>query len=117
MSTPQTASEQISVEATSWPGVTAATGRRGEFAFRVGGREIAHLHGDHTAHFAFPKNVGARLREQGRIVDHPIFPGKAGLGARRITSPADIDDVIKLLRLNYDRLVAKHEKAAEISKT
>ncbi len=96
--------------------MTAATGRRGEFAFKVGGREIGHLHGDHAAHFAFPKNVAARLRKQGRIADHPIFPGKAGLGARRITSKADIDDVIKLLRLNYDRLVAKHEQAAEISK-
>jgi hypothetical protein len=117
MSTPQTASEQITEEAASWPGVTAATGRRGEFAFRVGGREIGHLHGDHAAHFAFPKNVGARLREQGRIVDHPIFPGKAGLGARRITSQADIDDVIELLRFNYDRLVAKHEQAAEMPKS
>jgi hypothetical protein len=97
--------------------VTAATGRRGECAFRVGGREIGHLHGDHAAHFAFPKNVGARLREQGRIVDHPIFPGKAGLGAGRITSQADIDDVIELLRLNYDRLVAKHEQAAGMLKS
>ena len=113
MSRPQRASEQITQEATSWPRVTAGTGRRGEFAFRVGGREIGHLHGDHAAHFAFPKHVGARLREQGRIVDHPIFPGKAGLGARRITSQADIDDVIKLLRLNYDRLVAKREPAAD----
>ena len=116
MSKPQRASEQITEKVTSWPGVTAATGRRGEFAFKVGGREIGHLHGDHAAHFAFPKNVAARLRKQGRIADHPIFPGKAGLGARRITSKADIDDVIKLLRLNYDRLVAKHEQAAEISK-
>ena len=115
MSKPQTASEQITEEATSWPGVTAATGRRGEFALRVGDREIGHLHGDHAAHLAFPKNIGARLREQGRIVDHPIFPGKAGLGARTITSQADIDDVIKLLRLNYDRLVAKPKLAAEKS--
>ena len=116
MSKPQTASEQITAEATSWPGVRAATGRRGEFAFRVGGREIGHLHGDHAAHVAFPKNIGTRLREQGRIADHPIFPGKTGLGARRITSQADVDDMIKLLRLNYDRLVAKHQLAAEMPK-
>ena len=88
MSKPQKASEQITEKVTSWPGVTAATGRRGEFAFKVGGREIGHLHGDHAAHFACPKNVAARLRKQGRIADHPIFPGKAGLGAGRITSQA-----------------------------
>jgi Family of unknown function (DUF5519) len=76
MSKPQRASEQNTDEATSWPGVTAGTGRRGEFAFRVGGREIGHLHGDHAPHLAFPKHVAARLREQGRIVDHHYFPAK-----------------------------------------
>ena len=40
MSKVQTASERITEEVTSWPGVTAGPGRRGEFAFKVGGREI-----------------------------------------------------------------------------
>jgi hypothetical protein len=87
MSTPQTASEQIAEEATSWLGVTAATGIRGEFAFRVGGREIGQLHGEHAAHLAFPKNVGARLREQGRIVDHPIFSRQSGPGRAQNHEP------------------------------
>jgi hypothetical protein len=34
-------------------------GRRGEFGFRVGRREIGHLHGDHAAHFSFPKLAGS----------------------------------------------------------
>jgi hypothetical protein len=45
----QAANEKITEEVTSWPGVEAAPGRRGELAFRVGGREIGHLHGDHAA--------------------------------------------------------------------
>src|SRR5438876_918781 len=40
MSETQTASEQITAEVTSWPGVQAGPGRRGEFAFKVEGREI-----------------------------------------------------------------------------
>lgn len=72
----------------------------------MGAREIGHLHGDHAAHFAFPKQVWIDLKEQGRIEDHPVFPGRQGLGARRIGSESDVDDVIALLRLNYDRLVA-----------
>ena len=83
-------------------------GRRGEFAFRVGRREIGHLHGDHAAHFAFPKDVWAELKAQGRIVDHPVFPGRPGFGARRIDGADDVRDVIALLRLNYDRAVAQH---------
>lgn len=104
--TAQTASEQITAEVTSWPGVEAGHGRRGEFAFKVGGREIGHLHGDHAAHFAFPADVGLSLKQQGRAVDHPVFPGRPGLAARRIEDEADVRDVVVLLRLNYDRVTA-----------
>jgi Family of unknown function (DUF5519) len=76
MTREQTPSERITEEVTSWPGVEAGPGRRGEFAFTIGGREIGHLHGDHAAHFGFPKKVWAELKEQGRIQDHPVFPGK-----------------------------------------
>jgi hypothetical protein len=103
-----TASQRITEEVTSWPGVTAGIGRRGEFGFRVGRREIGHLHGDHAAHFSFPKEVWAELYEQGRVVHHPVFPDKAGPAARRIENEADVRDVIELLRLNYDRAVARH---------
>ena len=100
-------SQQITDEVTSWPGVQAGPGRRGEFAFRVGRREIGHLHGDRSAHFSFPKNVWNELYDQGRIVEHPVFPGRQGPGARRITTDEDIQDVIALMRLNYDRVVGR----------
>jgi hypothetical protein len=108
MTNEQTASEQITEEVTSWPGVEAGPGARGEFAFRLGRREIGHLHGDHAAHFSFPKQVWADLMEEGRIVHHPVFPGREGPAARRIENEADLRDVIELLRLNYDRIVARH---------
>jgi Family of unknown function (DUF5519) len=107
MSKVQTASERITEEVTSWPGVTAGPGRRGEFAFKVGGREIGHLHGDKAAHFGFPKQVWRELREQGRIEPHPVFPDKEGPAARQIVDDADVRDVIALLRLNYDREVTR----------
>jgi hypothetical protein len=99
---------QIIAEVTSWPGVDAGPGSRGEFAFKVGKREIGHLHGDHAAHFGFPKDVWHELHEQGRIVHHPVFPGRPGPAARRIRSDADVADVIALLRLNYERAIARH---------
>ena len=107
MSKLQAASERITEEVTSWPGVTAGPGRRGEFAFKVGGREIGHLHGDRTAHFGFPKRVWRELREQGRIEPHPVFPDAEGPAARRIADDGDVDDVIELLPLNYERAVAR----------
>src|SRR3954471_3987298 len=105
--TTSTASEQVRAEVESWPGVESGPGRRGEFAFRVGRREIGHLHGDRAAHFSFPKQVWHELYAQGRVVDHPVFPGKAGPAARAIRDDADVRDVIALMRLNYDRAVGR----------
>jgi Family of unknown function (DUF5519) len=99
-----TPSQQITAEVTSWPGVEAGPGRRGEFAFRLGRREIGHLHGDHAAHFFFPKDVWVELFDQGRIVHHPVFPDRVGPAARRIDDDADAHDVIALMRLNYERM-------------
>ena len=103
-----TASEQITAEVTSWPGVEAGHGTRGEFAFKLGSRELGHLHGDHVAHFGFPKDVWRELFAAKRIDYHPVFPGRPGFGARRIETDDDVSDVIALLRLNYDRVAARH---------
>ena len=113
MTETRTPSERITDEVTSWPGVEAGPGRRGEFAFRLGRREIGHLHGDHAAHFSFPKDVWADLMEQGRIVPHPVFPEREGPAARRIEDEADVADVIALMRLNYDRAVARNGVPAQ----
>jgi luciferase-like monooxygenase len=115
MAVEPSASQQITEEVSSWPGVAAGPGRRGEFAFRLGAREIGHLHGDRVAHFMFPREVWLELREQERIADHPVFPGKVGPAARGIENEADVRDVIALLRLNYDRIVARHGVPAETS--
>ena len=104
MATTQTPSQQITDEVTSWPGVEAGPGQRGEFAFRVGGRSIGHLHGDRVAHFGFPKDVGAELREQGRVGPHPVAPRKVTWASRAIEGEEDVRDVIALMRLNYDRV-------------
>ena len=73
MSTTSTASQRITDTVTSWPDVEAGPGRRGEFAFTVGGRQIGHLHGDRAAHFSFPPDVWAQLREQGRGIGSRIL--------------------------------------------
>jgi hypothetical protein len=108
MTTTQTADEQITEEVTSWPGVHAQTGSRGEWSLRLGRRELGHLHGDRVMHCGFPKAVWHELHDAGRIDYHPVFPGKPGYAARRIDDQDDVLDVIALLRLNYDRAVEHH---------
>jgi luciferase-like monooxygenase len=115
MTPSRTASEHITDEVTAWPGVDAGPGRRGEFSFRVGRHEIGHLHGDRAAHFFFPKDVWAALFAEGRVVHHPVFPDREGPAARRIEGPDDVREVIALMRLNYDRVVARHGLPAGVA--
>ena len=107
MTVASTATRRIVDEVTSWPGVEVGPGERGELAVRLGRRELGHLH-DGAAHFGFPKHVWKGLYEQKRVEYHPVFPGRPGFAARRIESDADVQDVIALLRLNYDRIAARH---------
>jgi Family of unknown function (DUF5519) len=100
------ASEQITEAVTAWPGVTAGIGSRGEYGFTVGKRQIGHLHGDHAAHFGFPRAVWQELIDAGRVGPHPI--DKPGWAARRIEGEEDVRDVIALMRLNYDRVVERY---------
>jgi Family of unknown function (DUF5519) len=108
-----TASRQITDEVTSWPGIEAGPGRRGEFAFKLAGAEIGHLHGDRAAHFFFPEQVWEQLKAHGRITPHPVFPHKHGPAARKIENEYDVRDVIELLRLNYERIRARQGSPAQ----
>jgi hypothetical protein len=101
-------SQQITDTVTAWPGVEAGYGKRGEWGFYVNRHEVGHLHGDQAAHFAFGQELGATLREQGRVVDHPVFPGKNAMAARGIETDEDVEDVIELMRINYERIVARY---------
>lgn len=109
------AARRITDEVTAWPGVTADAGERGELSFKLEGRELGHLHGDTVAHFSFPKALGIELREQGRAVDHPVFPGKPGFAARRIERDEDARDVVKLMRLNYERIAGRRQRKGVVA--
>src|SRR4051794_10196812 len=82
--TQQRASERITEEVTSWAGVSAGRGERGEFAFKLGRREIGHLHGERVLHAGFPKAVWHELYAAGRIDYHPVFPGRPGYASRSL---------------------------------
>ena len=103
--------ERITAEVTSWPGVTAGTGSRGEWSFKFGRTEIGHLHGNTVAHFFFDKATWSELAAAGRITYHPVFPDKVGPAQRRIAGDVDVEDVIALLHLNYERRIGSGRDA------
>ena len=106
MSTRERARKRITNRSPPGRGARRARAGGGSSLFKVGAREIGHLLDDDAAHFGFPKwrsRVG-----QGRIADHPVFAARPGFGARRIETEADVAGVIALLRLNDERVLARH---------
>jgi hypothetical protein len=98
----ESAASRITREVTSWPGVRVAPHRFGGVEFRVGHRELGHLHGDRLADLPFPVRVRARLVEEGRAVPHHVLP-HSGWVSYPIRADADVENVIALFRLSYDR--------------
>ena len=96
------AAARIEREVASWDGVTVHPHRFGGVEFRLGRRELGHLHGDRLADLPFPIAIRRELVATGRAEAHHILP-KSGWVSLWIRRDADVDNVIALLRLNYER--------------
>jgi hypothetical protein len=98
--------EAIVREVAGWPGVTTGRHRFGGIEFRLGRRELGHLHGSRLADLPFPLLVRNELVAAGRAEPHHIYPD-SGWVSYFIAGEADVARVIELFRLNYDRPWAK----------
>ncbi len=106
---PQTstsAADRITAEVTSWPGVSVGPGRFDSVRFSVGKRELGHLHGDGLADLPFTRALRDQLIAEGRVVRHRPLPD-SGWASRHIVSDEDVEEVIELLRMQYERATAK----------
>ena len=68
------ASEAIHQAALSWPGVTAGPHRFGGTEYRLGKRELGHVHGDYLIDIPFPKRVRNELVSAGLAEPHHVLP-------------------------------------------
>ena len=102
--------EKISKEILNWPGVTSGQHRFGGTEFRVGKREMGHVHGDKLADLPFPMQVRNQLIESGRVSPHHILP-ESGWVSKWIRSEEDVSEVVELFRMQYKRLNPQYEKS------
>jgi hypothetical protein len=100
--TPENIEERIVREVSAWPDVTVAPHRFGGVEFRVGRRELGHLHGSRWADLPFPVRVRDKLIAAGRAERHHVLPDSGWITVR-IRSAADVEHVVELFRMNYDR--------------
>ena len=85
---------QIEQEVGSWEGVTVHEHRFGGIEFRLGRRELGHLH-ETWADLPFTPRIRAMLLETGRAVPH-----RAGVEG---WVSVDLEEAVELFRLSYER--------------
>lgn len=85
----------------AWPGVEAHPHRFGGTEFRIGRREIGHIHGDHLVDIPFPKRVRDEVVAAGRADPHHLLP-ESGWVSLYLRAPADVVQAVDLLRLSFE---------------
>lgn len=89
-------------EVASWPGVERGAHRFGGVEFRLGRRELGHLHGDRIADLPFPRRVRDELIASGRAQPHHALPD-SGWVTVALDGPDAGEDVVELFRMSYER--------------
>jgi hypothetical protein len=102
----QNAKKRICEAAGSWNGVTLAPHRFGGTQFRLGNREIGHIHGDRLVDIPFPKAMRDRFVKNGDAEPHHIFPQSGWVSLFLRTEP-DVERAIRLLRVSFESLKGK----------
>ena len=98
----QGVSERVTETVMSWPGVESAPHRFGGVEFRLGRRELGHLHGDRIADLPFPRRVRDELISAGRARPHHVLPDSGWVTAP-IGDEDGAENVIDLFRMAYER--------------
>ena len=101
------AAEIIKKEAMSWDQVECGPHRFGGIEYRVGTREIGHMHGDTLVDIPFPKRVRDEIVGAGEAQAHHILPD-TGWVSFYIRKESDIELAIGLLKRSY--LIAIEQK-------
>jgi predicted DNA-binding protein (MmcQ/YjbR family) len=73
--------------------------------FRVGRREVGHVHGDGLVDIPFPLAVRDELVRTGSAEPHHILP-KSGWVSVYLRRAGDVDRAIELLRRSYEIALA-----------
>ena len=103
------ARKRITEAVRSWPDVEAVPHRFGGTEFRLGTREIGHVHGDRLVDVPFPKRVRDEVVAAGEAEAHHVLP-ESGWVSFHVRTSEDVEGAIALLRRSYDLAAEKAQK-------
>lgn len=95
------AQKAITQTVTSWEGVSTTPHRFGGLEYRLGTRELGHIHGDHLVDIPFPKRVRDEIVSAGLAEPHHILP-ETGWVSFYLREESDVQQAISLLQQSYE---------------
>ena len=106
-------------EVLSWAGVWKkrdedGPGGAGVTGYRLGRRQIGHVHDDGHADLRFHREIRDELIRTGKAKPHPAFPDSRTTASYDIRTPGDVAGAIHLFRMSYDRLKESAGKRKEL---
>jgi Ni,Fe-hydrogenase I large subunit len=107
--TVKNAQNQINEAVASWDGVTAHPHRFGGTEYRLGRREIGHIHGDYLVDIPFPTKIREEVVAAGRAEPHHVLPD-SGWVSFYIREPADVERAIELLQQSYEIAINQRKR-------
>jgi hypothetical protein len=95
------AKEKIKNSVMKWDGVVSGPHRFGGIEFKLGKREIGHVHGNYLVDIPFTRKIKNEILSAGLVNEHHILP-RSGWISKYLETPGDVDTAIGLLRRSFE---------------
>lgn len=106
------AGQQVYEAVIQWKKIVHAPHRFGGVEFRIGRREVGHVHGDSLVDIPFPLHARDELVKSGEAEPHHVLP-KSGWVSIFLRNPDDVERAIRLLRKSYEIALASQTRSAQ----
>jgi hypothetical protein len=107
------AGKRVESELGRWEGITTGPHRFGGLEFKLGNREIGHIHGDSLVDVPLPKRIRDELVASGEAEPHHVLP-RSGWVSVFLNNPGDVDRALQVLRRSFE--IAQEQRARRTSK-
>jgi hypothetical protein len=102
------AGKRVESELSRWEGISTGPHRFGGLEFKLGNREIGHIHGDSLVDVPFPKRIRDELVASGEVEPHHVLP-RSGWVSVFLNNPGDVDRALQVLRRSFE--IAQEQRA------
>lgn len=103
------ASKQITDTLLTWDGIESHPHRFGGTEFRLGRREIGHIHGESLVDIPLPKKIRDEIVAAGEAQPHHILP-ESGWVSFYLKVDGDVQKAIDLLNRSYQIALRQKSK-------